>query len=708
MDIATLFIIIGAIGGLISILFPYYLWLRVKKLSTGEGKVNEIYNYIRAGAKAYFKREIKTIIIIAAILTAIIWIGLGELGGWIALAYVVGTITSLAASFIGMDLATRTNIRVTLAAKKGLLPAMKTAFDGGTIMGLLVFGVNVMQILLVFSILHYLVGFDYLTVMMAIAGCGFGSSFTSVILQLGGGIYTKGADIGADSVGKVEAGIPEDDYRNPAVIADFVGDNVGDCAGRSADLYETLTSQIISSMILGITIWLLAPSLTEMVIFFPFIIRTIAAIATVGGYYFVVMTKKGGDPWKILSRGLLLTSIIIGIVYAILVILIFNSIPLMIAAIIGVIINLIMGDIVQRYTGFKSKAVAEIAKGSETGAATNIINGLSNGLRAVFIPLAAITICILASYGCGILWGGTLGFGTITSGIYGIVIMSIGMTSGTGIILSMDGFGPISDNAGGIAEMAGMGPEIRDTIDRLDATGNSTKSLTKGFSIITGTFIGFTTIFAFLTILQTDLGLTELPLINIGDPRIAIGGILGVITVFLFVSFLLKAVGKTAGIMIEEVRHQFKTKKILEGEDKPDYARCVDIATVSALKNMVFPSVLIIAMPILVGLILGPYTLGAYLIIATFVGGAMGLFMNISGASWDNAKKFRKTLRNKAKPETIDAYKAAVIGDTVGDPCKDTAGSSLGSFVTTINNMALTFLPLFLQFSLILLLFGTY
>ncbi|MFX1295475.1 MAG: sodium-translocating pyrophosphatase [Promethearchaeota archaeon] len=704
--IATLFIIIGTIGGLISVLFPYYIWLKVKKLSTGEGRVKEIYNHIRIGAKAYLKREFKTITIIAIILTIIIWLGLGS---WVALSYVVGTITSLAASFIGMDLATHTNVRVTLAAKEGLLPSMRIAFQGGTIMGLLVFGVNVLQIVLLFSILHWVVGLDYMPVMIAIAGCGFGSSFTSVILQLGGGIYTKGADIGADIVGKVEAGIPEDDYRNPAVIADAVGDNVGDCAGRSADLYETLTSQIISSMILGITIFLLAPSLTEMVIFFPFIIRTIAAVATVGGYYFVVKTKKGEDPWKILSRGLFLTSFIIGIVYAVLIIIIFNSISLMIAAIIGVIINLIMGNIVQHYTGFKSKAVEEISKGSETGAETNIINGLSNGMRAVFIPLSVITICILAAYGCGILWGIPLGFNNVTSGIYGIVIMSIGMTSGTGIILSMDGFGPIADNAGGIAEMANMEPEIRNTMDKLDATGNSTKSLTKGFSILTGTFIGFTTIFAFLTILQNQLGLSELPLINIGDPRIAIGGILGVITVFLFVSLLLKAVGSTASTIIEEVRHQFNTRPgILEGTMLPDYARCVDISTVSALKNMIFPSILIIVMPIIVGFILGPYTLGAYLIIATFVGGGMGLFLNISGASWDNAKKLRKTLRDKTKPGTIEAYKNAVIGDTVGDPCKDTAGSSLGSFVTTINNMALTFLPLFIQFSLIFIILGIY
>ncbi len=713
MSFIELFLLIGTVGSFISIGFALYLWAQIKKLSTGEGKENEIYNYIREGAKAYLRREFKTILFIAAVLAVIIAFALN---GWVAFSYVIGTVTSLAASFIGMDLATRINVRVTLAAKQGLLPSMRTAFKGGTIMGMLVFGVNIIQIVLVFSLFYYIVGMSLNIVMINIVGCAFGSSFTSVIAQLGGGIYTKGADIGADIVGKIEAGIPEDDPRNPAVIADAVGDNVGDCAGRSADLYETLTSEILSSMILGLAVFtllggdVLDPTATDsltMIVFFPFVIRCIAAIATIIGYFFVIKTKKGEDTWKVLNRGLYLSSGIIAIAYIFLIAIIFNSIPLMFAAILGVIANLLMGKIVENYTGFNSKPVGEIAQASETGPATNIITGMANGFRSVFIPLSSIAILILGAYGCGVLYGIQMGFPitSLTAGIYGIVVMAIGMTSGTGIILSMDGFGPISDNAGGIAEMAKMEPEIRNTIDKLDATGNSTKSLTKGFSIISGTTIGFVTIYAYLELLREE-GL--LPVINIGDPRIAVGGILGIITVFMFVSLLMKAVGKTAFIMIEEVRNQFKTRPILEGKAKPDYARCVDISTISALKNMIFPSLLIIIMPIIVGLVLGPFTLGAYLIIATFAGGAMGIFMNISGASWDNAKKYRKTLRDKTRPETIEAYKAAVIGDTVGDPCKDTAGSSLGSFVTTINNMALTFFPLFINFSLIFLIFGMY
>jgi len=718
MDLTVLFLIIGTIGGVISILFAAYLWFQIKKLSTGEGKENEIYNHIRAGAKAYLKREFKTILLIAAALAVIIGFALN---GWVALSYVVGTVTSLAASFIGMDLATRTNVRVTLAAKRGLIPAMQTAFKGGSIMGMLVFGVNILQIIIVFSIFYYAVGMSLQVVMINIVGCAFGSSFTSVIAQLGGGIYTKGADVGADIVGKIEAGIPEDDPRNPAVIADAVGDNVGDCAGRSADLYETLTSEILSSMILGLAIWGLAPSTVGMeIIFFPFVIRCIAAIATIVGYYFVMWTKKGEDAWGILNRGLYLSSGIVAVAYIIMVFLLFNSVPLMIAAILGVIANLVLGKIIENYTGFNSKPVEEISKASETGAATNIITGMANGLRSIFVPLGCLVILILGAYGCGVAFGMEIGllpdFGSddynITAGIYGIVLMAIGMTSGTGIILAMDGFGPIADNAGGIAEMAEMPPEIRDTIDKLDATGNSTKSLTKGFSIISGTTIGFVTIFAFLVLLRDwiqDHGFPGYePIINLGDPRVALGGILGVITVFLFVSLLMKAVGKTAGVIIEEVRHQFRTKKILEGVDQPDYARCVDISTVSALKNMLWPSLLILIMPLLVGLTLGPITLVAYLIVATFVAGGFGIFMNIAGASWDNAKKYRKTLRDKTNPATIEAYKAAVIGDTVGDPCKDTAGSSLGSFVTTINNMGLTFFPLFVNFSLMFIIFGIY
>lgn len=729
MDYAVLFLIIGTIGGVISILFAFYLWSQIKKLSTGTGKENEIYNYIRQGAKAYLKREFKTILLIAAILAVVIWLAfyfVAEADGlWIAFSYVIGTVTSLAASFIGMDLATRTNVRVSLAAKRGLLPAMRTAFKGGTIMGMLVFGVNIIQIVSVFALFQYVLGMNYNQVMINIIGCAFGSSFTSVIAQLGGGIYTKGADIGADIVGKIEAGIPEDDHRNPAVIADAVGDNVGDCAGRSADLYETLTSEILSSMILGIAIfgllggnplnpgaWVNNPIV--MVIFFPFVIRCIAAISTIIGYFFVIKTKKGDDAWKILNRGLYLSSGIIAVAYVMLVGFIFNSIPLMIAAVLGVVANLFLGKIVEHYTGFRSKSVGDISQASETGAATNIITGLANGLRSVFIPLATIAILVLGAYGCGIVYGMQMGFPndfgaqfSVTAGIYGIVLMAIGMTSGTGIILSMDGFGPISDNAGGIAEMANMDTEVRDMIDRLDATGNSTKSLTKGFSIISGTTIGFVTIFAYLVLLSTVL--PTAPIINLGDPRVAVGGILGVITVFMFVSLLMRAVGKTAFVMIEEVRHQFKTRPgILEDKELPDYGRCVDISTVSALKNMVFPSLLIISMPILVGLLLGPITLGAYLIVGTFTAGAFGIFMNIAGASWDNAKKFRKTLRDKSKPETIAAYNVAVIGDTVGDPCKDTAGSSLGSFVTTINNMGLTFFPLFVNFALTVVLWNIY
>jgi K(+)-stimulated pyrophosphate-energized sodium pump len=717
MDFAMLFLIIGAIGGTISILFAYYLWSQIKKLSVGEDRVNEVYNAIRTGAKAYLKREFRTILIIAAILAVIIGLALNI---WVAISYVIGSLFSLAASFIGMDLATRTNVRATLAAKQGLIPSMRTAFKGGTIMGMLVFGINILQIVGLFALFYYVVGMPLTgegNLMVNIVGLAFGSSFTSVIAQLGGGIYTKGADVGADIVGKVEAGIPEDDPRNPAVIADFVGDNVGDCAGRSADLYETLTSEILSSIILGIAIFTLIPAFGSLepsnpmiiVIFFPFVIRCISAGATIIGYFYVVKTTKGEDAWKILNRGLYLSSIIIAIAYVILVFFIFSSIPLMFAAIIGVMANLVMGKIVESYTGFKSKAVKEISDASETGPATNVITGMANGLRSIFVPLLSIVAFVLASYGCGMLYGVQAAIDEefiLTAGIYGIVLMAIGMTSGTGIILSMDGFGPIADNAGGIAEMAELDPEIRTTIDKLDATGNSTKSLTKGFSIISGTTIGFVTIFAFLELLRELTG--SEPIINLGDPRVAVGGILGVITVFLFVSLLMKAVGKTAGVMIDEVRDQFKTRKILEGIDKPDYARCVDISTVSALKGMLYPSLLIIAMPIIVGLILGPITLVAYLIVGTFVAGGFGIFMNIAGASWDNAKKFRKTLRDKAKPETIEAYKAAVIGDTVGDPCKDTAGSSLGSFVTTINNMGLTFFPLFVNFSLFFLIFGIY
>ncbi|TFF89523.1 MAG: sodium-translocating pyrophosphatase [Promethearchaeota archaeon] len=704
------FLILGLSGGIIAIVFAFFLWLQVKKQSTGTGKINEIYKAIRTGAKAYMNREFKTITIIAVVLAVILFLvfGISEWvfgvteNGWVGLSYIIGTVTSLAASFIGMDLATRTNVRVALAAKNGLKPAMHQAFNGGTIMGMLVFGVNLIQIVVTFSIFRYIMAMELNIVMLNIAGCAFGSSFTSVIAQLGGGIFTKGADVGADIVGKIEAGIPEDDPRNPAVIADAVGDNVGDCAGRSADLYETLTSEIISSMILGLAIFNIpGNTFPDTLIFFPFVIRFVAVLATIGGYYLIRLRKKVETEegvWKTLNIGLYASSLIIGVVYVILIIVFFQNIFLVFAAIFGIIANLMIGFLIEKYTGYHSKSVQDIAEKSETGAATNIISGMANGLKSVFIPLISIAVLIVASYGCGLAFAQQNAFmaGNLTTGgIYGIVIMAVSMTSATGTILSLDGFGPISDNSGGLVEMSGQPESVRETTDQLDATGNSTKSLTKGFSIISGTVIGFVTIFAYLQLL-VDAGFPAV--INIGLPNIAIGGILGVALVFIFVSLLMKSVGKTAFDMIEEVRRQFREKPgIMKDEEKPDYGKCVDISTKSALKNMIIPSILIIIMPIIVGLIFGPLTAGAFLIIGTFTGGAMGLYLNIAGASWDNAKKLRKSMRDDSKPETIDAYNAAVIGDTVGDPCKDTAGSSLGSFVTTINNMALTFFPLFIM-----------
>ncbi|MHA1785211.1 MAG: sodium-translocating pyrophosphatase [Candidatus Helarchaeota archaeon] len=708
MTLSLVFLILGTIGGIISIGFAFFLWTRIKKLPVGEGKTNEVYRAIREGAKAYIKREFKTIIVIAIIIGGLIFLAL-DLYNWlngtpsfVFLAFGIGATTSLAASFIGMDVATRTNVRVTLAAKQGIEPAMKTGFKGGTIMGMLVFGVNIIQIVITYSFLALIFSGDYQLILINIVGCAFGSSFTSVIAQLGGGIYTKGADVGADIVGKIEKGIPEDDVRNPAVVADLVGDNVGDCAGRSADLYETLTSEILSSMILGFSLYTFtSASIGEAIIFFPFIIRFVAAISTIIGFYFVNQRKKlsPGEtgPWKLLNMGLYLSSALIAVFYIIAVLLLFQSIYLVFCAVFGIGANLVMGFIFEYYTSIDKKPVKDIVIASKTGAATNIIQGLSNGLGSVFLPLSIMAIMILGSVGFGSLFGMQYLSGNfVLGGTYGIVIMSMGMTSGTGIILSMDGFGPIVDNAGGIAEMAELGEDIRANTDLLDATGNSTKSLTKGFSIISGTTIGFVTIFAYVELINNELHIGN-ALINLGYANIAVGGIFGAITVFLFVSLLMKSVGKTAHSIIEEVRRQFREiPGIMEGKQSPQYGKCVDISTASALKNMVFPALLIIIMPILVGIFLGPFTLGAFLIIATFTGGAMGIFMNVSGASWDNAKKARKMMRDKSDPATIDAYNAAVIGDTVGDPCKDTAGSSLGSFVTTINNLAITFFPLFI------------
>ncbi len=720
------FLTIGSIGGIVAIIFALHIWNQTRKISTGTERMTQIYSYIRTGAKAYMKRQFKTIGIIALIIALVIlffgsFVGLSP---FVAITYSIGTITSMAAAFIGMDVATRTNARVTQAAHTDLKSAFRTAFKGGTIMGLIVFGVNVIQIFITYVAFSNLFVFMqqfmpiipfttidlrvpnvfYGELFKVIAGCGFGSSFASVIIQLGGGIFTKGADIGADIVGKLEKDIPEDDPRNPAVIADAVGDNVGDCAGRSADLYETLTSELVSSMIMASSLVLLAPNHFPIyIIFFPFLIRAFATFATIGGYYYIVNAKETKDTWKVLNRGLNISSFAIGAFFVIIVSILFQNIFLIFAGIFGILANIIIGYCVNYYTARDGKVTYDIVEQAKTGTATNIIAGLSKGMEAPFVPLLIITVLIGGSYACGMAFAATsiAPISWAFGGIFGIVLMSMGMTSGTGIILSMDGFGPISDNAGSVAEMSGVSDEVEERVDLLDATGNSTKSLTKGFSIISGMTIGFVVINAYLELLKDEE--SRFPIyaatgINLGIPTIAIGGILGVIIVFLFVSMLLRSAGETASVVIDEVRRQFREKPgIMDGTELPDYARCVDISSISSLKAMIAPGVLVVAMPILVGVILGPYTVAAFLIVATFTAGGMGIFLNVGGAAFDNAKKYVSSQGLKG----TELHKSTIIGDTVGDPMKDTAGAALSSFVTTINNMALTFFPVFLPLFLI-------
>lgn len=705
--VSMLFLILGLIGGIIAVSFALFVWNQTRKIPLGTAKMKEIYNYIRIGAKAYMRRQFKTIGVIAAAITVLI-LGLGWMVGlspFVAVAYVIGTVTSMFAAFFGMDVATRTNARVTHSAHKDLRSAFTTAFKGGTIMGLIVFGVNVIQIFItfiifsgVFSVFALPPQTYYIEVFKVIAGCAFGSSFASVIIQLGGGIFTKGADIGADIVGKVEKDIPEDDPRNPAVIADAVGDNVGDCAGRSADLYETLSSELVASMILSSSLFFIGiDKFPIYIIFFPFVIRFGATIATIVGYFIVVNSKESKNTWGVLNRGLYISSLLTSVFYIVILIFLFQSPFLLVAGILGIVANLIIGYAVNHYTARDGSVTRDIVEQAKTGTATNIIAGLSKGFEAPFVPLLLIVVFISSSYVCGMAFGAQYGIPWAFGGVYGIVMMSMGMTSGTGIILSMDGFGPISDNAGSVAEMSGVPDEVEERVDALDATGNSTKSFTKGFSIISGMTIGFVTINAYLELLRES----NLPItmgLDLGVPTIAVGGILAVILVLLFVSLLLKSAGKTANIIIEEVRRQFREKPgIMKGTELPDYGKCVDIASVSSLKAMILPGIMIVLMPILVGIIFGPYTAGAFLIIATFVAGGMGVFLNVGGAAFDNAKKYVASIGQKG----TELHKSTIIGDTVGDPMKDTAGAALSTFVTTINNMALTFFPVFLPLFII-------
>jgi K(+)-stimulated pyrophosphate-energized sodium pump len=698
---------------IISLLVIFYLVKYIFSQDRGTNQMQEISNYIKEGAMAFIKRQYKTISVLSILALFLIMLSnyLGNssqspsLAIYISLhtgiAFITGAFCSALSGYIGMYMAVNSNVRAAAGAKNGLNHALQIALKGGAVTGLAVTSLSLLGVASLFLIYGGSSGSDSIIkeAPSLLVGFGFGASFVALFAQLGGGIYTKAADVGADLVGKVESGIPEDDPRNPAVIADLVGDNVGDCAGRGADLFESTAAENIGAMILGVALY---PIFGWKGILFPLVARALGILASIAGIFSVKVKGDNDDPMKALKGGFIVTSIIN------LVILFFvikdmlsgiladgtkvNYIYLYGCAVAGVLLSYIFVIITDYYTSITSKPVKDIANSSETGAATNIITGLSVGMQSTALPVIFISLCIFVSYKLAAL---ALP-GVTNAGLYGTAIATMGMLSACTYILAMDTFGPITDNAGGITEMSGASEEIRNVTDRLDACGNTTKALTKGYAVGSAALATFLLFSAYLDEVKRILGkpLDSWFAVDIGKPEVFIGGFIGAMLVFLFSSTAISAVGRAAQYVILEVRRQFKEiPGIMEGTSKPDYARCVDIVTKGALKEMVLPGILVIVTPLIVGVLLGKEAAGSFLMITTIVGVIMALFLNNGGGAWDNAKKLIELGQHGGK--NSEAHKASVVGDTVGDPFKDTAGPSLHVLIKLVSTLTLVFVALF-------------
>jgi len=720
---------LGLIIGIsiLGLLFAVYLIRDVLRRETGTERMQEISNAIKQGAEAFLRRQNRTIALLALTLAFLIYIlyafvrapnvhdpaSAANLALWTTLSFIFGAACSVAAGYMGMWVAIRSNIRTAAAACRNMNDALQTSLRGGAVSGFFVVALSLLGVAGLFTLVNSSgVTNDVTKIPLLIVGYGFGASFVALFAQLGGGIFTKAADVGADLVGKIEAGIPEDDPRNPAVIADLVGDNVGDCAGRGADLFESTAAENIGAMILAAglyranTEYFMQNQLSLLgVILFPLVARAFGIIASIIGVM-SVKTNEKKDPLQALNRGYFITAVLAMVGFFIASRWLLGSeyyFNFFLCGVIGVLTSVAFVYITQYYTEYRYRPVKSIAEASQTGPATNIIAGVAVGMESTGYPILVIGAAIVSAYSLGNHSGLNAG------GLFGTAVATMGMLGTAAYILAMDTFGPITDNAGGIIEMSQQPEEIRKRTDRLDSVGNTTKALTKGYAVGSAALAAFLLFGAYIDEVQNYMPSFQ-PVINLNKPEVFVGAMLGAVLVFLFSSLAIKAVGHAAYSIINNVREQFRNNPgIMAGTSKPDYGQCVDIATKAALRKMVLPGLLVVGMTVGVGVVFkwiyyaggqaangasGAEVVGGFLMVGTITGILVALFLNNGGGAWDNAKKYIETGQYGGKKS--DTHKASVVGDTVGDPFKDTAGPSLHVLIKLLSTITLVLAPLFI------------